>query len=119
MITITGTSASVDYCPAVPYVIIIDRPGHGPGPVRGSSNWREIAIELRPKTPGQRKCLRWRILDFSIPSDMEQHADIALYKTRAKFESKPDDFDDWGGWGKMDNPPISVSIADGMKTPTL
>jgi hypothetical protein len=89
-------------CPAMPYLIIRDRAGHGPGHIAGASTeWREIAIEIRPKTQKQAKCSQWRVLDFSIPLDMTRHADIALFTSRSAFDNDQD-YIAWGVWGKDD-----------------
>jgi hypothetical protein len=99
-ITVKPAVAILGTCGAVRYIIIRDRAGHGPGHnLHPESEWREIAIELRPKTPIQAKCLRWLVVDFSIPRDMSNHADIALSRSRLEFESKPGDVA-WGVWGK-------------------
>lgn len=101
-LTITAAQVTVgDWC-SVPYSIIKDAKGQGPSDIRekDATDWREIVIELKPKTQTQQSCFRWKVLAFSIKKGV---ADIALYLSRAKFESKPDDSDGWGEWIKMDS----------------
>lgn len=105
-LTITATQITVGGgdC-SVPYSVIQDANGQGPGPAairanraKDAAQWREVVIELQPKTPRQQSCLQWRVLAFSVRNG---RADIAMYSSRAKFESKPGDFDAWGVWLKL------------------
>jgi hypothetical protein len=102
-ITITATRVTVGDCPEVSYSIIKDAQGQGPAAIRAkdAADWREIVIELQPKTQPEQNCLKLRVLAFSMPISMgADAADIALYLSRAKFEAKPEDFDGWGVWVK-------------------
>jgi hypothetical protein len=99
-ITVKPAVVILGACAPVRYNIIRDRPGHGPGHnLHPESDWREIAIELKPKTSAQAKCLRWLVIDFSIPRDMTRHAEVALARSRAEFEKEPG-YIGWGTWGK-------------------
>jgi len=115
-LTITATTAALDRCGGVPYMIILDHIGHSPlgADVWKQSKfttWREIAIELKPKTSQQEKCLdspgrntgRVRIIDFSIPLDMLVHADISECESGEEFDRvrlDPANYDHcgWHGW---------------------
>jgi hypothetical protein len=99
-ITVKPAVVILGACAAVGYIIIRDHAGHGPYnlPIQ-PLDWREIAIELKPKTSAQAKCLRWLVIDFSIPLEMTDHADVALATSRLEFGKDPG-YSDWGVWGK-------------------
>jgi hypothetical protein len=104
--TLNVTSATVDIgpCRHISYVIIKDRVGAGPGTLLGGQsevNWRDIAVELKPKTDKQSRCITdWhvRVLEFSIPASLVCHAEIAIFPTRADFDRQTG-----FGWGSFGN----------------
>ncbi len=101
-IIVERRTLTIGKCRHVRYTVIRDRTGHGPGPSIGTGlgGWREIALELMPSNVSQAQCLHWRVIDFSIPAEMQAHADVALFTTRADFD-KNSDYSGWGVWVKF------------------
>jgi hypothetical protein len=93
---------TVGACQKVPYIIIKDQSGYGPGTVPKSpqEKWRQIVIELKPADDKQTSCVYNRVLSFSIPEDMQCHAQIAWFRSREDFDHS--ELYSWGVWGKVD-----------------
>jgi len=98
---LTYRSAPVDdNCVRIPYSIIVEREGHGPGsgiPYDKRERSSEITIELRPDYEEQARGCKARVFDFTIPDDMAQHADICVANS---LEALKIGHYSWGGYGK-------------------
>ena len=97
---VTEKTITIGACKAVPYIIIKDQSGYGPGtvPRNPQEKWRQIVIELKPADDQQASCVE--VLSFSIPEDMQCHADIAMFRSREDFDRSG--MYSWGVWGKVD-----------------
>jgi hypothetical protein len=89
---ITASKVRIGKCRDTSYTVIRNCVGVGPGAMlRGDSkdNWRDIAIELKPRGKTQSQCLEQllvKVLEFSIPMSMVCHVDIAMFRARAEFD---------------------------------
>lgn len=101
---VTEKTITIGACQTVPYIIIKDQSGYGPGtvPRNPEEKWRQIVIELKPADNEQASCVRGHneVLSFSIPEDMQCHAQIAMFRSRKDFDRS--ELYSWGAWGKVD-----------------
>jgi len=100
---LTYRSTHVDEnCVAIPYTVVLEREGHGPGgPGAGTDMkgmWSEVAIELHPMNAEQRNGCKARIFDFSITREMPQHADLCIAESLEVLRSG--NCSAWGVFGR-------------------